>query len=374
MAVVALTMSSAGISSAAIGGGGFTSPADPTVTDAICLEQCVGLREVTVGGVIQVSGSSMQSVDKVLFAGPDGRISVKPRAVTGTTALAKVPSGAENGKIKVKGEYTGASNASRSVIEIRARTALAAPANLQIAEAEATPRKAYFFGVRRPQLNFIVQSDQRVNRIRVDVVNEGGEVIASIEPDPVPSNSNQTVTWDGRTLAGKPAPSGAYKFRIQAMNGRIARSSAKSKQAGSSLRFEMYGFVFPVRGAHSYGDGLGAGRGHQGQDVMADCGDKLVAARGGKVVFNAYDGRGGNYIVIRGKAAHKDFVYMHLRSRSPLKTGRTVHTGQKIGIVGDTGDATACHLHFEAWSAPGWYNGGKLLNPTPLLKGWDKYS
>ncbi len=367
-------MTLAAVSSAAVGGGGFTSPADPEVTDAICLEQCVGLHEVTVGGVIQVSGSSMQSVNKVLFAGTDGRISVKPRKVTETTALAVVPKGAEDGKVKVKSEFSGASGPSHSVIEVRARTALAAPADLQIAEAAATPRKAYFFGIKKPQLNFIVQSDQKVNRIRVEVVKKGGEVIASIEPDPVPSNSNQTVTWNGRTLAGKPAPSGVYKFRIQAMNGRIARSSAKSKQAGSSLRFEMYGFVFPVRGAHTYGDGLGAGRGHEGQDVMADCGDKLVAARGGKVVYNAYDGRGGNYIVIRGKAAHKDFVYMHLRSRSPFKAGRTVRTGQKIGIVGDTGDATACHLHFEAWSAPGWYNGGKLLNPTPLLKGWDKYS
>jgi len=30
--------------------------------------------------------------------------------------------------------------------------------------------------------------------------------------------------------------------------------------------------VFPISGKHSYGDGLGAGRGHQGQDLLAKCG------------------------------------------------------------------------------------------------------
>ena len=32
-----------------------------------------------------------------------------------------------------------------------------------------------------------------------------------------------------------------------------------------------------------------------------------------------------------------------------------------IGEVGDTGDAQGCHLHFEEWSAPGWYEGGHYL-------------
>ena len=41
---------------------------------------------------------------------------------------------------------------------------------------------------------------------------------------------------------------------------------------------------------------------------------------------------------------------MHLAEPSPLKVGDLVRTGQPIGIVGDTGDATACHLHFELWA------------------------
>ena len=41
-----------------------------------------------------------------------------------------------------------------------------------------------------------------------------------------------------------------------------------------------------------------------------------------------------------------------------VRTGQRVFTGQALGEVGDTGRASGCHLHFELWSAPGWYQGG----------------
>jgi murein DD-endopeptidase MepM/ murein hydrolase activator NlpD len=42
--------------------------------------------------------------------------------------------------------------------------------------------------------------------------------------------------------------------------------------------------------------------------------------------------------------------------------------------VGRTGDATACHLHFEEWTAPGWYTGGSPFDPLADLRAWDAYS
>ena len=53
------------------------------------------------------------------------------------------------------------------------------------------------------------------------------------------------------------------------------------------------------------------------------------------------------------------------------RTGYRVFTEQKISAVGDTGRATGCHLHFEMWTAPGWYEGGRPFDPLPSLKAWD---
>lgn len=129
--------------------------------------------------------------------------------------------------------------------------------------------------------------------------------------------------------------------------------------------------VFPIRGKHSYGDGLGAGRGHQGQDLLAKCGKAVVSAQPGRVQTNEYHGAAGNYVVIDGKGAIEDMVYMHLQSRSAIREGQRVDAGDELGRVGDTGSASACHLHFELWSNPGYYEGGEPLDPAPSLKRWD---
>lgn len=130
--------------------------------------------------------------------------------------------------------------------------------------------------------------------------------------------------------------------------------------------------VFPIRAKHSYGDGLGAGRGHQGQDLLANCGKTVVAAQSGRVQMNAYQSAAGNYVVIDGVGSLEDTVYMHLQSRSSLRLGQKVAAGQPIGLVGDTGRTTACHLHFEMWSNPGYYEGGSAVDPEPSLRLWDK--
>jgi murein DD-endopeptidase MepM/ murein hydrolase activator NlpD len=136
--------------------------------------------------------------------------------------------------------------------------------------------------------------------------------------------------------------------------------------------------VFPIRGKHTYGDGLGAGRDHQGQDVMAKCGTKLVAARAGRVRHVDYQGSGaGHYVVIKGKRGKRDrfdYVYMHLERKASVREGERVRAGEPIGRVGSTGRSTACHLHFEMWTSPGWYRGGSVEDPKPYLKRWDRSS
>jgi murein DD-endopeptidase MepM/ murein hydrolase activator NlpD len=132
--------------------------------------------------------------------------------------------------------------------------------------------------------------------------------------------------------------------------------------------------LFPVPAKHTYGDGFGAGRDHQGQDVFARCGKKIVAARGGRVQVSGTHGSAGNYVVIDGAGTKWDYAYMHLQKRPP-KEGTRIGTGEVIGFVGESGNASGCHLHFEMWDAPGYYEGGKARRSvTKHLKSWDRYS
>lgn len=128
--------------------------------------------------------------------------------------------------------------------------------------------------------------------------------------------------------------------------------------------------VFPIKGDYEFGKGaaaFGGGRGHQGWDVFAKCGTPLVSAFAGTVHRNAFQSRAGNYIVIDA-ADGTSQAYMHLADRSPLKKGDEVAAGDPIGEVGATGRASGCHLHFELWTAPGWYRGGSAIDPLPTLK------
>lgn len=132
------------------------------------------------------------------------------------------------------------------------------------------------------------------------------------------------------------------------------------------------GGSFPVAGRFTYGDGLGAGRGHQGQDILASCGKRVVAAESGVVRFVDYQANGaGNYAVVKGPKRTFDYVYMHMSSRPLVSVGERVRAGETIGLVGSTGRSSACHLHFEMWAAPGWYRGGRMTDPLPYLQRWE---
>jgi murein DD-endopeptidase MepM/ murein hydrolase activator NlpD len=132
--------------------------------------------------------------------------------------------------------------------------------------------------------------------------------------------------------------------------------------------------VFPIRGPHDLGrspaNTFGGGRGHDGQDMFADCGTPVIAAIGGRVVRAGFEGAAGNYIVLHNGSSGEDSVYMHLAHTPRLGEGETVEAGRRIGSVGATGDADGCHLHFELWTKPGWFR-GHAYDPLPKLRRWD---
>ena len=101
---------------------------------------------------------------------------------------------------------------------------------------------------------------------------------------------------------------------------------------------------------------------HTGVDVAAAPGTPVFAAGGGRVIFRGWNNWGyGNTVVI----AHGPFttLYGHLQSVS-VSCGQDVIPGSVVGAVGNTGNSSGPHLHFEVrW----------LDNPTDPLTigvGW----
>jgi murein DD-endopeptidase MepM/ murein hydrolase activator NlpD len=160
--------------------------------------------------------------------------------------------------------------------------------------------------------------------------------------------------------------------------GTVPTAGARLRREGPDIPVAVTGYVFPIRGPHSYGTSInrfGAPRGdhsHRGQDVLAPSGTLLVAARGGRVTHRAFQGDAGNYLVIAADDG-TDQVYMHLLAPARVAPGDRVRAGEPIARVGQTGDATAPHLHFEVWTAH-WYAGGRPLDPLPRLRAWDALS
>jgi murein DD-endopeptidase MepM/ murein hydrolase activator NlpD len=251
---------------------------------------------------------------------------------------------------------------------------------LTLIAAETSPRKSFYFGYRYPRLTYMIGSSQPENDLRIDVVDVAGEVVRTFYRENVAPEVAGRIRWDGTTNEGRPARNGRYSFRIGPQGESAPAARRATSSTALSLDFSFYGYAFPVLGKHEIEMGAGrfgaprSGHTHQGQDVGAACGTPLVAARGGEVQYAGYQAAAGNYVVIDGRGTGFDFMYAHLAEPSPLHSGETVRTGQPIGVVGDTGDAQGCHLHFEMWTPPGWYEGGEPIDPLPYLEKWDRYS
>jgi murein DD-endopeptidase MepM/ murein hydrolase activator NlpD len=361
---------SAGV--AAAGGGGVVPPDPPQVSDVHCISTCGGVRKATTDSKVELEGRHMANVSKVLFSSTDGgRIRVDPVSVRRRAVKAKVPSGASTGRPKVTDSFDNGDK-SPTRLRIVSRDQIPSSGNFKLREASAHPHKSYYYGTKRPRVKYTFTNSEPTD-VRIDVVRrkDGAIVDSWVEPDQEPYVTH-AATWNGaRRGTTKPARNGGYRFRVGPQSG--------TTESTTHSRFQFHRFKFPVRGPHSYGDGVGAprvGHTHQGQDVAADCGTPLVAARGGRVQWNDYQASGaGYYLVIDGRKTRHDYVYMHLRTRSRLDRGDRVKTGRRIGRVGATGDSTGCHLHFEEWSGPGWYEGGHFMRKvTRHLKKWDSWS
>jgi murein DD-endopeptidase MepM/ murein hydrolase activator NlpD/endonuclease/exonuclease/phosphatase family metal-dependent hydrolase len=86
---------------------------------------------------------------------------------------------------------------------------------------------------------------------------------------------------------------------------------------------------------------------HTGTDLSAACGTPVLAATGGTVVVRTDQPWAGRWLVeVSTGVGQLTTWYAHMRAVS-VAAGEQVRAGQQLGEVGDLGNATGCHLHFE---------------------------
>lgn len=335
----------------------------PVVTDVACIEECAGLRKVAPGSRIEITGRKLSLVNMVSFPQEQGpRIQVEPSKVKKRKVIVRVPRGAITGKPRVHDVY-GAKVPTPYPITVLDGIPLMEGFKLQ--ETEATPRNAFYDSKRTPKVVYRFKGEP--TDVLIDVVHRGsGAAVRTIRQPKAEPQARHVARWDGLKGNGKPAPQGRYRF--------VVRSAQRGLEGASKAGFALRSHMFPVRGRHSYGDGFGSGRNHQGVDIFARCGTPLVAARGGRVKYRQYHAAAGHYVVIDGRGTNLDYMYAHLRRRSPLRKGQRVRTGDRIGVVGETGNASGCHLHFEIWKGPWQMGGSPLPRVKRIARTWDRWS
>lgn len=134
-------------------------------------------------------------------------------------------------------------------------------------------------------------------------------------------------------------------------------------------------FQWPVPGHKTIGSGWGwrtlngKRQWHQGIDIPAPGGSKVVAGEAGTVVESGFNSARGNQVVI--SHGNKWYTRYQHHSKNCVKQGDKVQRGEKVGEVGNTGYSFGNHLHFEVLHGGTSSNIDKQhddVNPTKYLK------
>ncbi|WP_456064950.1 peptidoglycan DD-metalloendopeptidase family protein [Gemmiger sp.] len=101
--------------------------------------------------------------------------------------------------------------------------------------------------------------------------------------------------------------------------------------------------------------------GHRGTDIPAPEGTPILAAHSGTVLVSGWNDSYGNQVLL-DNGAGLSTRYAHM-TQTAVTAGEAVTAGQVIGYVGNTGDSTGNHLHFEVMQ------NGVRMNPLELVFG-----
>lgn len=114
---------------------------------------------------------------------------------------------------------------------------------------------------------------------------------------------------------------------------------------GTAAQIAYYTSPLPVSSRHTQTQNI---HGYNAVDIAAPTGTPIIAAADGTVIVaesGGWNGGYGSYVVIQhGNGSQTLYAHMSKVAATP---GESVAQGQIIGYVGETGDATGPHVHFE---------------------------
>ena len=120
---------------------------------------------------------------------------------------------------------------------------------------------------------------------------------------------------------------------------------------------------------------------HRGLDIRTQGGhnEPVYSMLTGVVNEKGFTSTAGNYIIIADNNPNSPTYgyatrYLHLQNPSPLSEGDPVVVGQQVGLEGETGQATAVHLHVEMqdisrfnWEWHFSYTKSDYIDPTVFM-------
>lgn len=163
----------------------------------------------------------------------------------------------------------------------------------------------------------------------------------------------------------------------------MAMARAAVSDGGTTGGGGLTAAVFPIEGI-SFGTDAkvsshhqkhsGGRSGHKGIDLVHKTSGKVngmyVLAAWSGVVEKAYKSTSyGNCVMITHSNGYST-VYAHMQDNSLLvRPGQSVGAGARLGKVGNTGQSSGPHLHFEVWKGKWVYGGSSHLDPYWVLLG-----
>ena len=174
---------------------------------------------------------------------------------------------------------------------------------------------------------------------------------------------------DSATGIGGPAPAPEYlpvtqptdPASVDAVQAMAKSQRLLDERATREAEASRVQFILPTKGIFTSGYGARWGVFHYGIDLANAIGTPIVAAADGVVAESGPASGFGLWVRIR----HSDgtiTVYGHI-NRSLVVEGQKVRAGQEIAEMGNRGNSTGPHLHFEVWNPA-----GQKINPLIWLE------